>query len=51
MGQMIWPILLYFVIRFEHNKNVFSWSLPQFETMIDANDAINEDAYIVRNSI
>ena len=23
--------------------------MPQFETMIDANDAMNEDAYIVRN--
>ena len=29
--------------------DVFSWSLPQFETMFDAYDAINEDAYFVRN--
>ena len=29
----------------------FSWSLPQFETMIDANDAMNEDAYIVRDYV
>ena len=32
-------------------KMFFSWSLPQFETMIDANDAMNEDAYIVRDYV
>ena len=54
--NMIWTIwygrcIYDFWLRLNIIQKIFSWSLPQFESMIDPNEVMNEDAYIVKHNI